>query len=55
MTELTQLSKSNVRDYDATILLGYIAFSVVLLISIYFASMSPGTAPGAFESMTFFP
>jgi hypothetical protein len=55
MTELTQLSRPNVHDSDATILLGYIAFSVVLLVAIYFASMSPGTGPGAFESMTVFP
>ena len=55
MTEITQLSKPNVHDYDATILLGYVALSVVVLIEIYFASISPGTALGAFKSMTIFP
>jgi hypothetical protein len=60
MIEITQLSQINnakpkVKHYDATILLGYVALSIVLLIEICFASMSPGTAPGDFASMTVFP
>jgi hypothetical protein len=42
-------------DRDAIILIGYAAFAVVLLIAIYLASMSSGTAPGEFVSMTVFP
>jgi hypothetical protein len=47
--------KSAVRDHDATILLGYLMFAVVLLIAIYFGSISSGIAPGDFASMTVFP
>jgi hypothetical protein len=45
----------NFKDYDTTILVGYAAFAIVLLIAIYFASMSSGTAPNEFASMTVFP
>ena len=60
MTEVTQLSKVNnakpkVKDWNATVSLVYVAFSIVLLIEIYIASMSPGTALGDFVSMAVFP
>lgn len=48
-------AKRKAKDNDATILLSYVALSIALLIEIYFASMSPGTAPGDFSSMTVFP
>ncbi len=43
------------RASDLTILLSELALSIVFLIAIYLASMSPGTAPGEFASMTVFP
>lgn len=60
MTEITQTSQINntkleIKHYDTTISLGFAALSIVFLIAIYLASMSPGTAPGAFVSMTVFP
>jgi hypothetical protein len=50
-----ETAQRKVRSYDVTILLGYAASAIVLLIAIYLASMSPGTAPGEFVSMTVFP
>jgi hypothetical protein len=44
-----------VKNYDMSILLGYSIFAIVVLIVIYFDSMSPGTAPADFVSMTVFP
>jgi hypothetical protein len=59
MSEVTQLSQvdnaNKVKRYDATILLGYVALAIVVLIEIYLASMSPGTEPGQFASMIAFP
>jgi hypothetical protein len=43
------------RDHDVTIILGYAAFAIVLLIAIYLGSLSSGTAPGDFATMTVFP
>jgi uncharacterized membrane protein len=43
------------QSHDTAILLGYSIFAIVLLIAIYLASMSSGTAPGDFASMTVFP
>lgn len=44
-----------VRSRDVTILLGYAAFAIVLLIGIYWGAMSSGTAPGDFAAMAVFP
>jgi hypothetical protein len=44
-----------VKAYDVTILVGYSFFAIVLLLGIYFGSMSSGTVPGDFASMTVFP
>ena len=43
------------RSHDTAILLGYVIFSIALMIAIYLGSMSSGTAPGDFASMTVFP
>ena len=42
-------------SYDVTIVLGYVAFAIVLVIAIYLGSLSSGTAPGDFATMTVFP
>jgi hypothetical protein len=47
--------KGEVRHRDATIFLGYSIVAIVLLIAIYFDSMSSGIAPGDLASMTVFP
>jgi len=43
------------RSHDTAILFGYSIFAIVLLIAIYLGSMSSGTAPADFASMTVFP
>jgi hypothetical protein len=48
-------TQREVKNNDAAILLGYSSFAIVLLIAIYFGSMSSGTAPGDFAAMTVFP
>jgi len=48
-------AQREVRDHDVTIILGYAAFAIVLLIAIYLGSLSSGTAPGDFATMTVFP
>jgi hypothetical protein len=50
-----ETAQREVRSRDMTILLGYAAFAIVLLIAIYLGSMSSGTAPGDFATMTAFP
>jgi len=50
-----ETAQREVRSHDLTILLGYAAFAIVLLIAIYFGSMSSGTASGDFATMTVFP
>jgi len=50
-----QITKDEVGSRDMTILLGYAASSILLLLLIYLASMAPGTASGDFTSMTVFP
>jgi hypothetical protein len=47
--------KSAIRNHDATTLFGYSIFAIVLLIAIYFGSMSSGIAPGDLASTTVFP
>jgi hypothetical protein len=48
-------AQREVKNHDAMILLGYLIFAIVLLIAIYFDSMSSGTALVDFASMTVFP
>jgi hypothetical protein len=48
-------AQREVKNDDAMISVGYAIFAIVLLIAIYFGSMSSGTAPGDFASMTVFP
>jgi len=44
-----------VKDYDTRITFCYATFSIALLVLIYAASMSAGTAAGGFASMSAFP
>jgi hypothetical protein len=48
-------AKPGVRSRDTTILVGYSILAIVFLIAIYFASISSGTAPADFATMTVFP
>ena len=50
-----ETSQSDLKSYDSTILVGYAAFAIVLLIAIYFDSMSSGMATNEFATMTVFP
>jgi hypothetical protein len=54
-TARRQAEDIEVKNYDMSILLGYSVFAIVFLVVIYFDSMSPGTAPADFASMTVFP
>jgi hypothetical protein len=47
--------KAVARYHDTTRILGYSIFSIALLITIYFDSMSPGALPGDLSSMIVFP
>lgn len=47
-------TKSHVLGGDVSIVLGYLAFAL-LLVAIYLASGQPGTEPGDFSKMTLFP
>jgi len=55
--QLNSIDKSHIKatDYDATILFASGALTIVLLIAIYLASMSPGTSAEQLLSMTVFP
>jgi hypothetical protein len=44
-----------IKNYDMSTILGYSIFAILFLIALYFDSMSPGTAPGDFASMTVTP
>jgi hypothetical protein len=44
-------TKREVKNHDTTILLGYLIFAIVLLMAIYFGSMSFGTPAGDFVSI----
>jgi hypothetical protein len=44
-----------VKNYDMSIILGYSIFATLFLIALYFDSMSPGTTPDDFASMTVTP
>jgi hypothetical protein len=48
-------TQGEVKSHDGTIILGYAAFAIVLLIAIYLGSLSSGTAPGDFATMSVFP
>jgi hypothetical protein len=48
-------AQREVRRRDMTIILGYAALAIMLLIAIYLASLSSGTAPGDFKTVTVFP
>jgi hypothetical protein len=48
-------AQREVGSHDVTIVLGYVAFAIVLLLAIYFDASSSGTAPGDFTTMTVFP
>jgi hypothetical protein len=48
-------TQREVRSYDVTIVLGYVAFAVVFVIAIYLGAQSSGMAPGDFATMTVFP
>jgi len=48
-------AQDEVKNQDPMIFLGYSIVGIVLLIAIYFGSMSSGTALGDFASMTVFP
>jgi hypothetical protein len=50
-----EAAERGVTGHDVTILLGYSFFAIVLLLGIYFGSMSSGTALGDFASMTVLP
>jgi hypothetical protein len=43
------------RSPHVTIVLGYVALAIVLILAIYFDALSSGTAPGEFATMTVFP
>lgn len=48
-------AQDEVKNHDPMIFIGYSIFGIVLLIAIYFGSISCGTALGDFASMTVFP
>jgi hypothetical protein len=50
-----QSASGELKRYDNTILIGYATFAIVMLIAIYLDSLSSGTAPADFASMTVFP
>jgi hypothetical protein len=49
-----ETARSEVKSYDMSIVLGYAAFAVVLLIAIYLGAISGGM-PGDFAAMTVYP
>lgn len=49
-----EAARSEVRDYDTSIILGSVALGIVFLIAIYLAFISGGT-PGDFAAMTVYP
>jgi hypothetical protein len=48
-------AQREVKSHDLTIIVGYAAVALMLLIAIYFASLSSGAEPGDFATMTVFP
>jgi hypothetical protein len=47
--------KSDVRSHDLSIIIGYAAFAVVLMVAIYLAGGEPGTSAADLANMTVFP
>jgi hypothetical protein len=50
-----EAAPSHLKSYDSKILVGYAAFAILLLIAIYFDSMSSGMSANEFATMTVFP
>jgi hypothetical protein len=46
---------SDVRSHDRSIILGYAAFALVLMVAIYLAGGEPGTSAADLANMTVFP
>ena len=46
---------SDVRSHDLSIILGYAAFALVLMVAIYLAGGEPGTSAADLANMTVFP
>ncbi|WP_156164791.1 hypothetical protein [Bradyrhizobium sp. LTSP885] len=55
MTDRTQIARSDAPDHDALIVVGYLIVSMILMLALYWAAMSPGTASGDIASMIVFP
>jgi len=57
IVQSTKLSPAQreVKSHDGTIMLSYLALAIVFMIAIYLGSLSSGTAPGDFATMTVFP
>ena len=50
-----RIARSDARDHDASIIVGYLIASIIFLLALYWAALSPGTAPGDLASMNVFP
>ena len=50
----SKTARSEIRNHDTSIILGVVAFGIVVMIAIYLASISGGT-PGDFAAMTVYP
>jgi len=48
-------TKSDVRSRDMSIIIGYAAFALVLLVALYLAGGEPGTSAADLANTTFFP
>jgi hypothetical protein len=48
-------TKSDVRSRDMSILVGYAAFALIVLVAIYLAGGEPGTSAADLANMTVFP
>lgn len=48
-------TKSDIRSRDLSIIVGYLAFALLLLVAIYLAAGQTGTAPIDVVDMTAFP
>ena len=48
-------TKSDVRNRDMSIIIGYAAFALVLLVALYLAGGEPGTSAADLANMTVFP
>jgi hypothetical protein len=48
-------TKSDVRSRDLSILVGYAAFALIVLVAIYLAGGEPGTSAADLANMTVFP